>query len=308
MEKRRLGKTGLDVSVLGFGCAPAAFLKSDQQATARMIGQLLDRGINLVDTAMMYPGSQEFIGQHLSHRRDDFVLVSKCGQKVPGVDAPAWSAQAIAVAVDRALASMRTDRIDVMLIHSCDLDTLRKGEVVDALVAARDAGKIAHVGYSGDDAAAAYAATLPDVAVIEASVNIADQRNVDVVLPVAEEHDVGVIVKRPIANAAWKDLSTQQGLYKTYAATYTDRLSKMAITPADLGFDGDPADVWPAIALRFTLGQPGVTTAIVGTTRLENAEKNLAYAAQGPLPTHVVARLRSAFQKADPDGKWVGQT
>ena len=65
-------------------------------------------------------------------------------------------------------------------------------------------GKIRHAGYSGDNDTAAYAAALPDVAVIETSISIADQANVEAVLQGAE-HNVGVIAKRPIANAAWKD-------------------------------------------------------------------------------------------------------
>jgi aryl-alcohol dehydrogenase-like predicted oxidoreductase len=308
MEKRRLGRTGLDVSVLGYGCAPVAYLKADQPSAAAMIESLLDKGINFIDTATSYPGSHEFIGNHLSRRRDDFVLVSKCGQKVAGVDGPAWSPQVIAASVDLALDKMKVDNIDVMLLHSCDLGTLEKGDAIDALVRAREAGKIKHVGYSGDNQAAAWAAAHPEIEVIETSINIADQNNIDNVLPVARENDVGVIVKRPIANASWKSLEQQKGLYKTYAATYTDRLSKMNITPADLGFDGDPTDVWPMIALRFTLAQAGVTTAIVGTTNIANAEMNLAFAAQGPLPEHVTSRLRAAFKRADPNGEWEGQT
>ena len=308
MEKRTLGKTGLQVSVLGYGCAPVAYLKADQPVAGQMIEALLDEGINLIDTATSYPGSHEFIGNHLSHRKKDFVLVSKCGQKLGGVDAPAWSAEVVDASIERALATMKVDQIDLMLLHSCDLAILKQGDALGALVKARDAGKIAHIGYSGDDTAAAYAAGLPDIAVIETSINIVDQKNIDVVLSPAREHNVGIIVKRPIANACWKDLADQKGLYKTYVATYTDRLAKMNITPADLGFDGAPSDVWPSIALRFTLGQAGVTTAIVGTTNIANARKNLAVAAQGPLPEHVTSRLKAAFKRADPEGKWTGQT
>lgn len=308
MEKRRLGRTGLDVSVLGFGCAPVAYLKADQPSAAAMIESLLDQGINLLDTATSYPGSHEFIGQYLSARREDYVLVSKCGQKVAGMDAPAWSAQVVAFSVDLALEQMKTDSIDVMLLHSCDLETLKKGDALDALIRAKEAGKIRHIGYSGDNQAAAWAAANPHIEVIETSINIVDQNNIDTVLPVAREHDVGVIVKRPIANACWKSLEQQKGLYRTYAANYTDRLAKMGITPADLGFDADPLEVWPMIALRFTLSQPGVTTAIVGTTNVENARKNMSYAEQGPLPEPIVLRLRNAFKTADPNGEWLGLT
>src|SRR5688572_30193155 len=100
MEKRPFGKTGFDVSVLGFGAAPSAFLNTEGAAGEKLVNTLLDAGINLVDTAHSYPGSHEFIGKHLSARRKDFVLVSKCGQKVEGVDAAPWSTEAITAAID----------------------------------------------------------------------------------------------------------------------------------------------------------------------------------------------------------------
>ena len=68
--------------------------------------------------------------------------------------------------------------VDVMLLHSCDLATLQKGEALGALVKARDAGKIRFAGYSGDNEAAAWAAAHPDIAVLETSISIADQRNI----------------------------------------------------------------------------------------------------------------------------------
>lgn len=298
----------MDVSVLGYGAAPAAFLASEQQRTADMIGSLLDAGMNVIDTAAMYPGSEEFLGKHLSHRRRDFVLVDKCGTKVPEIEAPPWSAALVAQSVDRALRLLKTDVIDVMLLHSCDLATLKKGEALAELVKAREAGKLRFVGYSGDNEAAAYAATLPDVAVIETSVNVVDQANIDAVLPLAQKNGIGIIAKRPIANAAWKDLSAQPGMYKSYAKEYTERLAKLGVSPGDVGFVGDPAAAWPEVALRFTLSFPQVSTAIIGTTKLENAQKNIAYAAKGPLPAEVVETLRAAFRRADPQGQWKGQT
>jgi aryl-alcohol dehydrogenase-like predicted oxidoreductase len=306
LEKRPFGSTGFDVSVLGFGGAPSAYLKTDAPAVARMIESMLDNGMNLIDTAMSYPGNEEFIGNHLSHRRKDFILVSKCGQRAPGSDAPAWSEEAVQFSVDRALRLLKTDHIDVMLLHSCGMDTLEKGDALNALAKAREAGKIKFAGYSGDNEALAYAAQLEDVAVLEASVNIVDQKNIALGLPVAKTNNKGVIAKRPIANACWKDLSSQPGMYQKYAATYTDRLSKMNLTPADLGFGG--IEDWPEIALRFTLSQPGVTTAIVGTTNPTNAANNLRYAAKGPLDAGVIDKIKAAFKQADPNGEWTGQT
>jgi aryl-alcohol dehydrogenase-like predicted oxidoreductase len=302
MEKRTLGRTGLIVSVIGLGTAPAAFLKTESERFALLLNQLLDAGVNLIDTAAGYPDSEKTLGRLIVHRRNEFVLVSKCGQKNAEIDAPAWSDSLITQTVDRALKHLGTPQIDVMLLHSCDLSTLQKGEAIGALAKAKQAGKIKHLGYSGDNEAAAYAAGLADVEVIETSVNIVDQINIDLVLPVAVKNKVGVIAKRPIANAAWKDLKDQPGMYQSYAKTYTDRLAKLDLKPADFGF-GD----WLEPALRFTLAQPGVTTAIIGTTNPTNAMKNLEIAAKGPLDATAVAKIREAFKQADPQGQWSGQ-
>ena len=310
MELRSFGKTGFEVSALGFGGAPIGFLETDRRQVAELLNTLLDRGVNLIDTAAVYSGSEEAIGEAIGHRRDDYVLVSKCGQAFEDIEGAAWSASAIEQTVERALRRLKTDHIDVVLLHTCDLETLKKGEALGALVKARDAGKVRFVGYSGDNEAGAHAAGLDEVAVIEASVNICDQANIDNVLPAARRNNVGVLAKRPIANAAWKDASEQRGPYVNYARTYAERLAAMAITPADLGFPGEAGAAWSEIALRFTLSQPGVTTAIVGTTKTANAEQNLAALSKGALPDNVVTELRTAFRRAEAaaGAPWLAQT
>jgi aryl-alcohol dehydrogenase-like predicted oxidoreductase len=122
------------------------------------------------------------------------------------------------------------------------------------------------------------------------------------------KHDVGVLAKRPVANAAWKDIEQQPGMYKSYAKTYTERLAKMRLDPAALGFRGTAERAWPELALRFTLSQGGVHCAIIGTTNPDNARANLEAAAKGPLPAEVVRKVREAFRAADPKGQWEGQT
>src|SRR5947207_1429600 len=157
MNKVAFGRTGFQVSRLGFGAAPAAYLDTEEQRAIAVINRLLDAGVKVIDTAASYPGSEEFLGRHFSARRKDFVLISKCGSKIPESDAPAWSAPLIKASVDRSLRLLKTDKIDVMLLHSCDLKTLQKGEALGALVEARNAGKIRFAGYSGDNDAAAWA-------------------------------------------------------------------------------------------------------------------------------------------------------
>ncbi len=308
MKKRSFGNTGFSVSPLGFGGAPIGVLETDRAAAGKLLNLLLDAGVNVIDTAARYKESENVIGQYVGHRRDEYVLVSKCGSSVAHVDAPEWSGEMIEKTIEAALGRLRTDHVDVMLLHSCGKDVLERGEAVAALAKARDAGKIRFAGYSGDNEAVGYAAALPDIAVIETSISIADQSNIGSVLPTCLKRNLGVLAKRPIANAAWKRLDDQPGFYKEYASTYTDRLQQLNLDPAALGITGSAEQAWPELALRFTLSIPGVHTAIIGTTNPENARANLAIAAKGALPPAAVEHVRAAFGAANPDRAWTGQT
>ncbi len=296
MQKRRFGRTGLMVTPLGFGAAPIGLLSVEVEQAGRIMNLLLDSGVNLIDTAASYAGSEEAIGQTISHRRSEFVLVSKCGQKFEDLPGEAWSAELVSATVDRALKRLRTDHLDVMLLHSCSLDVLKKGDALGALVKARDAGKVRFVGYSGDNEAGAYAAQLSDVAVIETSVNIVDQANIDTLLPLAVKNDIGIIVKRPIANAAWRSIDQQRGMYKDYAKEYHRRFAAMGLKLED--FKGEQISDWAELAMRFTISQAGVHTVIIGTTNPDNARKNVVLAGKSALSAEAIKKIRDAFARA----------
>ncbi len=300
MQKRTFGRTGLQVSPLGFGGAPVGFLDTEATAVSKLLNQLVDAGVNVIDTAASYHGSESLIGNALAARRKEIILISKCGQSFDDVPGEAWSRKVILGTIDRSLSRLRTDHLDVCLLHSCGIDILERGEAIQALVEAKRAGKIRHGGYSGDNQAAAYAAARPDIEVLQTSVNITDQYNMDHVLPIAVEHNVGVMAKRPIADAAWN--KSRPGMYKSYGQVYEDRLKQMGLNAADYKL------TWPQLALRFTLTVAGVHTAIVGTTNPEHAHANIQIADEGPLADNVFQSIRSAFKTADPDENWLGQT
>jgi aryl-alcohol dehydrogenase-like predicted oxidoreductase len=307
MQRRPFGRTGLTVSPLGFGAAPVGLLKIEQGRIATILNQLLDAGVNLIDTAANYAGSEEAIGKAISHRRKEFVLVSKCGQEFADLPGKAWSAEVITATINRSLKRLKTDRLDVMLLHSCDLETFQRGEALGALVKAREAGKIRFAGYSGDNEAVAAAAAHPEVAVVETSINITDQANIDGLLPLARKHNVGVIAKRPVANVAWKPLESQPGFYKDYAKSYHERFKAMGLKLEDLGLN-PPASDCLEVALRFTLSMDGVHTAIIGTTNPENAKRNVEVAEMPPLSTETIRKIREAFAAAEKKSgeKWPG--
>lgn len=309
MKHRILGRTNLSVSEIGFGSAPMGYLQTPARDAERLLNDVLDLGVNLVDTAASYPGAEETIGRAIGLRRDECVLVTKCGSPGAPPDDPSWSPDELARSVDRSLERLRTDRLDVVLLHSCQLPTLQRGAALDRLAELRDAGKIRFVGYSGDNEVAEYAMSLADVTVVEVSINICDQANIDRVLPGARRRRLGVIAKRPMANAAWKGLGRQPGIYADYARTYVDRLTRMQISLADMGLVGPPNELWPEVALRFTLSQPGVHCAIIGTTQPAHLRSNIAAAQRGPLPENVVERIRTAFRLAEANAlqTWPGE-
>lgn len=308
MKKVPFGRTGLEVSVLGFGGSPIGYLQTERQKAGTMLNFLLDSGVNLIDTAASYKESETVIGETVGHRRKEYILVSKCGHGMSEISAPAWSAENVTQTIERSLKRLKTDVIDVVFLHSCDLETLKKGDALRGLVLAHKAGKVRFPGYSGDNEAAAYAASLPEISVIETSVNIVDQANIDQVLPVVRKHNVGVLAKRPIANAAWRPMDEWPQVFLGYIQPYKDRFGKMKIDPKSLGFTGVADDVWPEIALRFTLSQPGVSCAIIGTTNPDNARANIAAANKGSLPVDVVGKIRQAFAKASAGESWPGLT
>lgn len=303
MQFDLLGRTNLSVSRLGYGSAPVGFLGTPQGQIDKVVADLREAGVNLFDTAACYPGSEEALGHALEGQRDQVTLVTKAGHRLEDDthEFDEFTPELLHASIERSLKRLRTDHLDVVLLHTCTLEQLKEGSALGALIEARDAGKIRFAGFAGDNEAAAYAAADPNVDVLEVSVNLADQHNLDVVLPVAREHNKGVIAKRPLANACWKHRDARPGMYKDYADAYSRRLAAMeaeGLSPAALGHSGHVEVEWPDIALRFTLAQRGVSSAIVGSTSTVHTEMNLDAASKNPLREEAVDRLRAAFKAA----------
>src|SRR3954453_2200644 len=156
METRRFGGTDMRVGVLGFGGAEIGFEEAEPEAVARLLGEALDAGLNVIDTAECYLGSEDLIGQAVAGRRQDYYLFTKCGHpEQPGVGD--WRPESLLASIERSLRRLRTDQVDLVQLHSCSEDDLKKGDVIAALQTARDRGHTRYIGYSGDGEAAEYA-------------------------------------------------------------------------------------------------------------------------------------------------------
>jgi aryl-alcohol dehydrogenase-like predicted oxidoreductase len=297
MEKRAFGKTRLLVSILGFGGAEIGFQGANKQTVEKLLAEAIDAGLNVIDTAECYVNSEELIGSALSKRRGQVLIFTKCGHSKTYVD-DAWSKKDIEASIDRSLKRLQTDYIDLVQLHSCSKVILEQGEVIEALSKAKRAGKTRFIGYSGDGQDAVYAIKTGAFDALQTSINIADQEAIQLTLPLAAEKNVGVIAKRPLANAAFKYKNKPDD---AYSIPYWERLQQLKYD----FIDGN-ADRAAAIALRFTLTIPGVHTAIVGTTKIGRYAQNAKILSTGLLSQNEFESIRSRWQDtAGPE--WIGQ-
>jgi len=203
MEKVLLGKTGLEVSRLGIGLSEIG--SSDKETSKQILHTALDNGINFFDTASCYGMSEEFVGENLSSKRNEIVLASKCGHSSRfNPNLPDWTYKGVKKSIDRSLSLLKTDRVDIMQLHSCDVATLKRGEVIKALEEAKSDGKILHLGFSGDNDAVIWAAESNKFETIQTSFNLVEQKARYKLFDIVRKINLGLIAKRPIANGAWR--------------------------------------------------------------------------------------------------------
>ncbi len=300
VEYRRLGRTDLEVSVVGFGSLSIGLASTDQQRVSRLLNQALDGGLNMIDTAECYGHPDKnhaeiLIGNAIGSRRDEYVLCSKVGHENghfgQGGD---WSAASLLRTIDRSLKRLKTDHLDIVHLHGSTVDVLRSGEVIEALKKARKAGMIRFLGYSGSGERVRYAIETNEFDVVQLTLNVFEQNAIDDLLPLTHERDVGVIVKRPIGNAVWRFPERPEwGWY----AEYWD-----LIEPLDYPFFKGEALTDPGpegaagMALRFLTSTPGVHSAIVGTTSPGRWNQNHGNVSAGPLSKKQYQAIRTSWR------------
>ena len=288
--QRPYGETGLLVSVLGLGAGQIGDTRLEESGVASLLNAALDAGITLIDTARSYGCAEERIGRHLAARREDFVISTKLGYGIDGLED--WTGSCITAGIEQALRLLRTDRIDIAHLHSCPRTTLERGEVIAALERARQEGKVRAIAYSGDNDDLAYAVATGRFDGYMASLNICDQRVIDDVLP--HISGKGFIAKRPAANHPWRFNEQPVG---DYCEEYWLRWRAMQLSSH--GRD------WGEVAIRFAVSPPRVSSAIIGTRSMRHLKQNIAWAEAGELDADWFGELRAAFRQHDRG--WVGQ-
>ena len=289
MQKRKLGKTSLTVSRLGIGLAEIGFAALSDDRAGEILNIALDAGITFLDTAAVYNISEDLIGRTVAHRRNEYVLATKCGN-VAEREEDRWTGQTVTANIERSLKRLHTDHLDLVQLHSCSLEVLQQGEVIEALKAAQQAGKTRYIGYSGDNEAALWAVESGYFDTLQTSFNLVEQRARFKLFDLARQNGVGVIIKRPIANGAWGAETSPSD----YADTYFERAQKMSAV--------GPLPNVPQnrilLALGFTLAHNVVDTAIVGTQNPAHLQANIAMVENDlPIPEETVTELHRRYEQ-----------
>jgi aryl-alcohol dehydrogenase-like predicted oxidoreductase len=264
----------------------------------------------------MYGGAEAQLGRVLGSRRNSFHLFTKCGDHLPalglmgralrkarrsaarfrGDPPPEWQPRTLQWNIEESLRRLRTDRIELIQLHSCSQEILQRGEALQTLQQARREGKVRYIGYSGDAQAALWAVSCGAFDAIQTSINIADQHSLEEIVPRARMLGLGIIAKRPIANIAWDSSERSAQAERSF---YWDRLQVL-----DYRSCGIVESV--QCALSFTL-RSGAHTAIIGTTGQQHMRANIETALGCGAPDEWFERIRARWLERARPG-WVGQT
>ena len=296
-----LGRTGAEVTKLGFG-AMELRNADGEEAAARLLNDVLDAGITIIDTSPDYGPSEELIGTGISHRRDEFFLASKCGCQVeppPPADAfpdHRFDRRNIRAGVEQSLRRMRTDHLDLVQVHmSPSRSTLEEHDSIAELEALRDEGKVRFIGMSG---------TLPELP-DHIGMGVFDafqipysalERDHEALITDAAEAGAGTIIRGGVA----------RGVPETLPATYArlpesmrSRLERATEERKERwrAAETDLRDLLDGMTrmeflLRFTLSHPAMHTTIVGTANPSHLADNVAAARKGPLPAELYDEAR----------------
>lgn len=281
MLKKELGRTGLEVTQLGYGSmglrGPNTWgvrVVSDEDADT-FLNAVLDAGINFIDTAPDYGVSEERIGRYLSSRRGEFYLATKCGcayvQHEDHIEINhVWEKDVVQRNLETSLARLRTDYLDLLQFHGGDAETLQRAGLIDKLLDFKRQGLIRHVGVSS---------SLPNLpGLIELGVFETFQIPYSCLAP--DHHDLitraaetgaGIIIRGGVAQGGPEAEIQRPALNEVWQKARLDELLPTGMKPAEF-------------ILRFTFSHPHCHTTIVGTCNAEHLRENIAAADAGPLP------------------------
>src|SRR5713101_6617560 len=295
LPKRKLGRTGLQVTMLGYGAmelrgVPRGREVTDAQAET-ILHAALDAGINYIDTSIDYGVSEERIGRYISDRRSEYYLASKCGCVVGAAPAPrgernphVFTRDNILAGVEQSLRRLRTDYLDVVQFHSSpSRKTLEEDGALETVLELKRAGTIRFVGMSG---------TLPNLS-DHIAMGVFDvfqipysavEREHEALLTAAAKAGAGIVIRGGAAKGAPTEGKQAGRQWDRWQQVHLDDLLE-GMTPMEF-------------ILRFTFTHPDLHTNIVGTINPVHLQHNVSVLLQGPLPADVYAETKRRLDAA----------
>lgn len=282
MRKRRLGKTGLQVSEIGFGgwaIGGNGYGPVRDEDSLAALEAAWESGINFYDTADSYGNghSETLIGSFLKGKpRGEIVIATKGGHNFyQGAVKKDFTPEHLQKACEESLKRLGTDHIDLYQLHTPSLDILRRGEAVEALVKLQNEGKLRFIGVSVHAENEAMAALQnPAIAALQVVFNLLDQRMGRVVFPDARRSDVGIIVREPLACGL---LTGKYNVRSTFDKT-------------------DHRAGWPREKLELDLKKIDMLHRVLATRRISMARSSLEYVLEHDTIATAIPGMKTADQ------------
>ena len=312
MHYRALGRTGLQVSDVGFGAMTIGgeiFGTTDDQESLRALHRALDLGMNFIDTADAYGRghSEELLAQVLKTRRNEVVLATKGGNQFTvrqGVRN--FDPDYITSALENSLKRLQIETIDLYQLHNPPPEVMRKGEIFERLDRCKREGKIRYYGVSLEktaDGIVAIETGKPDT--LQVVYNILHQDPEEQLFPLAQKENIGIIARVPLERGvlSGRFKVTNEFYQKDWRAGVFSKEGLLQVQAAveklDFLVKGDVPNLAQA-ALRFVLSHPAVSSVIPGIRTVKQVEDNLVISGKTLPPEdvkHLQALYRSEFRQ-----------
>jgi aryl-alcohol dehydrogenase-like predicted oxidoreductase len=312
MRYRMLGKTGLEVSELGFGAwgiGRDAWIGADDDESVRALRLAIELGVNFLDTAYAYGNghSEQLVGAAVRESAGTVYVASKVPPKnrewpaQPGVRVEeTFPAEWIVTCTEGSLANLGVETIDVQQLHVWSDEWLEQGDWLEAVERLKRDGKIRFFGVSINDHQPANAIKLVEsgiVDTVQVIYNVFDQSPEDALFPAVEAAQVGVIARVPfdeggLTGSVRPETTFPEGDFRnSYFAGGRKRevWERVQAIARDLDVE---VDQLPEIALRFCLSHPATSVVIPGMRSTRNVERNVRAAAGAPLDETQLTALR----------------
>jgi aryl-alcohol dehydrogenase-like predicted oxidoreductase len=312
MNLRPLGRTGLQVSEIGYGAwgiGQTMWLGADDDESVRALNRAADLGVTLYDTALAYGDghSEQLVGALARERDEPLVVATKIPPKnkiwpaPDGIDPDeAFPADYVIECTERSLSNLGLDTLDLQQFHVWSDEWVGRGSWLDAVEQLKSEGKIRAFGVSINDHQPANALKLIESGAVDAVqviYNVFDQAPEDELLPACAEHGVGVLARVPFDEGSLTgnigpDTEFPEGDFRNRYFRDGRKQEVADHVQAILDDLGIERAQLPEVALRYILSHPAVSTVIPGMRSVRNVERNAALGDGNGLPADQVSALK----------------